>query len=587
MFMKEQKYTLTSKTHSFTLSLHRNKQTNTKLYIPLPVPNAIATHRFSRYVNGSRLSSLAELGIIVALACVPLFVAFPYRVNIFLSWEGAYRISQGQVPFRDFGMPMGYMYWVVPSFFFKVFGSQLITLVKAQVFINIISGLAFRSILQSLSVPKGVRLLSVLLYCLSFSFFNFWPWYNHTVIVYQIVALAFLFKHIFSTDQKVGWGWLLLSALFTLFSFFTKQDGGGLGLALCTTLLVCHSVYEKKWLPVFVYIGSVFLAGALFIFPYLQYNLAYWFNYGQAPHTARLSVYEVADLFFSGSEWIKFYLLLVALLAFTHYRNRKTQKVGKNYVLFLLLTTGILIEAAVLQVTSYTPPDNNIFYHAFAFAFILTSLSFYLKIDFLKTKPLLVCMLGVLLWWSGTYWKYFERMAKRILPGAVAKTHSDENIVNKKTYKINPPSKDIAMSKWVFSDLKSFKKIYMPAPTVEGIKRLMNSDLVKSRKNLRVLNMTELTPLAAEIPYQLESGIGQPLWYHLGVSMFNKQAEMFEDRIAKKQYDLVLFEHVPTLNNFYPFRVRDSLQIHYQKRDSFIAPRRGETQGMIEVYTRY
>src|SRR6476619_3951500 len=144
----------------------------------------------------TKLYTLTELALIVLLALVPLFATFPYRVNIFLSWEGAYRLSQGQVPYRDFGMPLGYMYWVVPALFMKVFGTQMITLVKAQVFINIISGLAFRSILKSLGVQSGVRLLSVVLYCVSYSFFNFWPWYNHTVIVYEFVGLAFLMQYI-------------------------------------------------------------------------------------------------------------------------------------------------------------------------------------------------------------------------------------------------------------------------------------------------------------------------------------------------------------------------------------------------------
>src|SRR5580692_5826913 len=118
-----------------------------------------------------------ELLIIFLLALVPLFIRMPYRVNIFLSWEGAYRLSEGQLPFRDFGIPLGGMYWVIPAIFFKLFGPGLFTLVKAQVFINILSGIAFLSILLQLGVPRGVRLVSVLLFCLSYSFFNFWPWY--------------------------------------------------------------------------------------------------------------------------------------------------------------------------------------------------------------------------------------------------------------------------------------------------------------------------------------------------------------------------------------------------------------------------
>ena len=97
--------------------------------------------------------------------------------------------------------------------------------------------------------------------------------------------------------------------------------------------------------------------------------------------------------------------------------------------------------------------------------------------------------------------------------------------------------------------------------------------------------MSELTFLAAEIPYTPEKGPEYPLWYHLGVGMFNKQAEMFENRIGKNYYDLVLFEYIPTLNNFYPFRVRDSLLTHYQKIDSFPAPR-NTNYGTIEVFIK-
>ena len=530
--------------------------------------------------------TLTEIFIIVVLACVPLFVSFPYRVNIFLSWEGAYRMSQGQIPYKDFGMPLGFMYWVVPAMFFKILGVQMITLVKAQVFLNIISGLAFRSILKNLSVHPGIRLVSVLLYCLSFSFFNFWPWYNHTVIVYEMVGLAFLTKYIFNNQGKYNWVWLFLSALFIFFSFFTKQDGGGLALILCIALLIYHAFYEKKWLPLAGFLGSFVLLALVIIFPFTKHNFGYWFNYGQAPHTSRFSAFEIINDFFYSSDWIKFYLFIILVLIIARFKTWKELVADKQWMIFLLLTLGILAEAAILQVTSYTPPDNNIFFHSFAFAFILSNLVYFLHLDMYKLRPLLVCIAGVMLWWSGTYWKYIQRVLERAAPATEASNNSGENIVNRKTYIIDTDTADIPMTEWIYSDLPSFKKIYMPAPTVRGIERLMNSDLVKSKKDLQVLNMTELTPLAAEIPFSLQTGPQYPLWFHLGVGMFNREAKMFETEIANKKYDLVLFEYLPGLNNFYPFRVRNVLLQHYQKIDSFNAPRRGDTKGMIEVYVR-
>ena len=158
--------------------------------------------------------------------------------------------------------------------------------------------------------------------------------------------------------------------------------------------------------------------------------------------------------------------------------------------------------------------------------------------------------------------------------------------VNRHTYMINLDTTDIPLSEWRVPGLKSFEKILLPNPTVDGIERLMNLDVVKQTTNPRVLNMTELTPLAAEIPYQLEANSEYPLWYHKGVGMFDKEVDTFCNRIGKKYYDLVLYEFVPYLNNFYPYRVRECLQQNYIKIDSFPAPRKPTPHAWVEVYRR-
>lgn len=542
---------------------------------------------YSGKTSARNLFAYLESVLIILLALVPLFLSFPYRVNIFLSWEGAYRMSNGEMPFRDFGTPLGGMYWVIPAIFFKLFGPGMFTLVKAQVFINIISGLAFRSILKSCGVNPGVRLTSVFLYCLSFSFFNFWPWYNHTVIVYEFIALAFLLKFITGTGRNI-YLWLGAAALFSIFSFLTKQDGGGMCFGISLLLLTWYAWANKKIMPLLVYTGSFILLFVLIITPFLSHGFGYWFNHGQAPHTARISVREIAEEFFGASFQIKFYIVAVIFILILQLKHFRAITEKKKELLFPLLTLAILGEAAVFQVTSYTPPDNNVFYHAFAVAFILQSVSAAGLIRFDKTPMVLTSLAAILLWWSQVYWKYVNQVLDRVMPPKQELAQNGgENIVNRKTYMLGGDTTEIPMSKWVFCGLKSFDKIYMPQPTVDGIHRLMDMDLVKNHKDLHVLNMSELTPLAAEIPFQLEKGSEYPLWYHLGVGMFNKQAALFESKIAAHEYDLVLFEYIPRLNNFYPFRVRDSLKVHYQLVDSFLAPRRGaETRGNIEVYVR-
>ncbi|MBC9910089.1 hypothetical protein [Chitinophaga varians] len=538
------------------------------------------------FPNARRWAFL-EIMIIVLLALVPLFTTFPYRVNIFLSWEGAYRLSSGQVPFKDYGSPLGYGFWIIPALFFKIFGPQLITLVKAQVFINIIAGLSFRSILKSLNVTPGVRLLSVLVFVMSYSFFNFWPWYNHTVIVYELVGLSFLMRSFFAEGNGRRYLLMALAALFVFLSLFTKQDGGGMALMLCLALLAYNSLETRRWLDLPVFIGFFVVIAVAFIVP-LMPGFAYWFNHGQAPHSSRLALNDFTDEIMGASNWIKIYVLLVALCLAAGVKQWGSWIHERREVLFALLTLGILGEAAIFQVTSYTPPDNNIFFHSFAFAFIASWLCRLLSIPLNTGKSLIMATALILFWWSGTWWKYIGRYTDRLFPvKEVAYAPNDtthENVVSRRNFMIDTDTTDVPVSKWTFSKLPVFHKIYMPQQTVDGIDRVLALPVVhQKRDSIRVLNMTELTPLAEAMPFKLETGQDYPLWYHLGVGMFNRQLAAFKGKIQRHHYDIVLYEYAPTLNNFFPFAVRSELQQHYQLVDSFLAPRR-PTNAMIEVY---
>ncbi len=97
---------------------------------------------------------ICEVGLILFFAFLPLFLKFPYRLNIYLTWEGAYRMSIGQIPYKDFGLPMGFGFWLIPATFLKIFGPAMINLIKAQAFINILAGFSFFAILKALEIKK-------------------------------------------------------------------------------------------------------------------------------------------------------------------------------------------------------------------------------------------------------------------------------------------------------------------------------------------------------------------------------------------------------------------------------------------------
>ncbi len=545
-----------------------------------------------------RIISLSEILLIVIVALIPLFPNLPYRLNSYLSWEGAYRMANGQIPFKDFGMPVGYMFWVIPTLFFKIFGAQMITLIKAQVFINITMGLAFRSILRSFKVPPAASLAAILVFCLSFSLPNYWPWYNNTVIYYEILALAFLCHFLTRSSaepgqqsKKILYVWPFLAGVFVFFSFFTKQDGGGLALLVCLALLGYDAIIEKRIIPSITFIAGLLITGMVIILPLTKYAFGYWFNYGQSPHSSRMSFTDIINEFLLSSQWLKLYLALVVIILFASVKNLRSFLLkDKNQVLFTLLTLGIIAEAAIFQVTSYLPVDNNIFFHAFCVAYIFTMLGYLLPININTWKTTIVFTGCILLWWSQTYWKYIERF---LLPSKPADytTHTHAgftyaDVVNRNTYMIEIDTTAIPLHQWRLSSLPTLHKVLLPGPTVDGLDRLMNSDLVKNGKDLKVLNMSELTTLAAEIPYELEKGSEYPLWFHKGVGMFDREIKLFSDRVRSNYYDLVIFEYVPYSNNIYPFTVREALLENYNRIDTFPVPRNPSSHAWIEIYVQ-
>jgi len=544
--------------------------------------------RIRKFILNDLNILIIEVVLILGFSIFPVFLNFPYRINIFLSWEGAYRLYLGEIPYRDFGLPMGFGYWIIPALFFKIFGPYMLTLVKAQAFINIISAFAFRSILKTLDVKPPIRLLSILLFLISFSFVNFWPWYNHTVIVFELIALSFLLKYIFTT-KKHKLTILFISTLFISLSIFTKQDAGAFTFLIALALICAHSIYERKPWPILWFLVFFIVAGLSIILPFTPYHIGYWFNYGQPPHYSRISFYDIFDLFFGKSEWIKFYLLLIVLIWLIKFKNISQAIKNKKMVFFSLLVFGVLVEAAIFQVTSYIPEYNNIFFHSFAIAYIFSFSGLSEQINFRKAVPLALTGILILIWWSSRTWQYANRYIARIFP-KIEQVDSSEVSIRTYLLKTNESSntdkQNHNLKEWSFSPWRPFKGIYMPDSTIGGIKRILNMPIIKENgRNLKFLNMSELTPLAQIIGYPLETGSDIPLWYHKDVAMFEKQIKEYENKIKSHYYDVVLYEYIPVLNNFYPFEIRDTLQKYYTKIDSFPGPRRND-YSMIEVYIK-
>ena len=309
-------------------------------------------------------------------------------------------------------------------------------------------------------------------------------------------------------------------------------------------------------------------------------SFSYWYNYGQLPHYDRANWFDIVDEFFGQSLLIKLYLLLVVMLIFSklYITNFKTLWNNRREMLFILLTLGILAQAAIVQVTSYVPADGNIYFHSFAFAYIFSNIN--LNIRYEKAYIAAFLLFFVMVWWSEKPWKMVQGKFKSFLPSG-----TPEDAVSKNTFIVD--TVDISRKVvWAPSKVDVFKRIKLPEETNEGIARLLNLAVVKNNPDLKVLNMSELTPLAHTLGYKMETGPDHPLWYHKGVAFFDREVDKFCNNINAQAYDLILFEDIPQLNNFYPYEVRDCIRENYKLEYKFFAPRSKPFLGWVEVYVK-
>jgi hypothetical protein len=519
-----------------------------------------------------------ELAIITLFSCLPLVLELPFRVNIFVTWEGAYRMYNGQLPFRDFGMPLGYGFWILPFIFFKIFGPYLYSLIITQCFINFISLISFRSILKLFNVSPAQTLLSVTVMCLSFVMVNFWPWYNHTVFVYELVGLYFLLRYLLKENNLL---WMGLGAFFIALTFMTKQDAGGLGLMLTLGILGGDFLLTKKIKPLLLFAGFYALSLALLILPFLSYEFSYWFNFGQSHHFSRINAYDFLSTFFEESLSLKLYILAVVVIVLVRNPKLKQLTEDRPFFLFSLFTLGILVQAMIIQVTSFSPPTTNFYFHSFAFAFLIYNAG--RVVQFEKVWTLALCLLLVFFWRSENYWKYSMKVLGKFLPASFSPP--PPNVVSKNTWSSKADAAGGKPTEWSLTPYRAFKRIKLPVETIRGIERLREFSVVKNNPSLKLLNLSNLTPLEQEFGIVPEGGENIPLWYHKGVAFFDRESKMLCDKIQKKEYDVVLFEVMPDVDNFFPFDVRECLQLHYQKVDTFAAPTGYQTD-FIEVYVR-
>jgi hypothetical protein len=532
-----------------------------------------------------KIDPIVTLGysIIIILCLIPAFIQLPFRPNIYLAWEGAYRISQGEIPFRDFGMPFGVGFWIIPSLFFKLFGPYFKVLVLAQSLVNVATIFVVKGILKKFQLNDYLVFILIIVLYSSMIMPTYWPWYNQMAVFYQLLGILFLTKSLFDPAPKWNNINILLCALFSTIALFTKQDIGFFALFINLSVLSIFSILQKKWKLLIVFLVSTVVFIAMNILPFIQYEFSYWFNYGQYPHHARLTLKDLAYEFITGSKWIKFYLLIIFVLLIQNTFFIKSPRVKTTQILFVTLTLLILGEAVVIQYTSFNPDYLNTFFHVFALAFILSNVD--LKIDLTKKTVFIPIVLLTLTWWSFYYWKYANKVLDLLTP-STSKNIKKEFVLSKYTWRVNTDTIKNLPYKLYPSDFEVLKGVTIPKETNAAIHQIKNLPIVEQKGgDLNVLNMSELTFLPYEFGYHTIKGKNIPLWHHYNVSFFEREKELYCDKVKNEVFDLILFQDVNYSRDYFPGPVKECIENFYKKEFTFRGPK-GLSGNYIHVYTR-
>ena len=499
---------------------------------------------------------------------IPLFRNLSYEQNFFLTWEGAYRLTQGQIPYRDFGIPLGIGFWLVPALFFNLFGPFFVSLLKAQVFLNLISLASLRVIFKKLGFSEAAILLILLVNCTSFVYINNWPWYNHTVYVFQLLSIMFLVLYFSGVKLKFRYMNLVFCALISTLAFFTKQDGGAFSILINGILIVFYVILfqRKKFFDIGVFGFFIFIFLFSYILFFKNYDFGYWFNYGQFPHYSRMNLWDIIDKFFGDSLFLKFYIAFAVIAIFYAIQKESNLKFDEISVLAIAICFLMLLQVIVIQVTSFSPAKGTLYFHTFGVALII----YFINLPFRRMGLFLISALVVLVLFSDTYWNTIQKQIRKILPsGIVMKSH---DVVSLNTWATTASDSIMPVNK-VYSEMETLRRLRIPEQTLAGIDSICNLQVFKDKQSdIRILNMSELTFLAYEMNYQLLSGSGVPLWYHKGVCLFDREIVFLCGLIKNKKFDIILFESMDYVQDFYPFAVRDCAIENYVKVFEFEGP---------------
>src|SRR5580704_12892663 len=120
------------------------------------MPSALDERDYSRWLWPLSNCAVAVFGFLLVWICGHRGL---FLLDQSMMFDGAWRLLQGQVPYRDVLYPFGPLAFVIQALFFKVFGVDFSTTVLSAAVLNAIAGLLVIRIVSLLLPGQRVTAL--------------------------------------------------------------------------------------------------------------------------------------------------------------------------------------------------------------------------------------------------------------------------------------------------------------------------------------------------------------------------------------------------------------------------------------------
>ncbi len=262
-----------------------------------------------------------------------LFFGTSYFRDMSLVFEGGYRIALGQLPYRDFYMPVGPVLFYMQGLCDLVFGhSALAMLAHSAILAATMAVMGYRLARRDFGPVLATVFSGFMVLALNGVFGS--PWYNFTAHFFVAVIVMLLMARLQASVLSPRF--VLFLAVLSVLAMFSKQDAAvavpliALYLALSggmapTRVATC---YVLPCVLLSLALAGIFEAGGDFL---------YWFNLGQSPHSARLVL--SFDLVWAVVGQWRFWLILGAIVYLAVRRPAKGER--RSTVLCLILVAAV------------------------------------------------------------------------------------------------------------------------------------------------------------------------------------------------------------------------------------------------------